>query len=144
MRLAALLTRRGDSLLAFSGWILDHWSWRVMLVAEGFATFPVACNLAEICSRPSGGPRPGCKRSERVAWWKPCAGKIPNSRGGKEFRTCVLCCATYPAGLPFILLHQRADGTPVLAPKRDGNSKTQQLFDWILYTLRSFLALFLS
>src|SRR5205809_4951436 len=102
-----LLCLPGAVILAspFSGWMLDHWSWRVMLVADGSLPFLWLVICLKFCFKTTRRRRSGCRKANASLWWKPCVGNVPNSRGRKRLPTCVLCCVhAYFCWLQFIFV----------------------------------------
>src|SRR5207247_3058404 len=60
--------------------MLDRWSWRVMLVAEGSLPFLWLLICLKFCFKTTRRRRSGCRKANASLWWKPCVGNVPNSR----------------------------------------------------------------
>jgi len=89
MRLASLLTRRGDSSSPFFRMDLGSLVVARDVGCRRVATFlwlAIWLKFVQDIRR----TRPGCRKASALPWWKPCAGKIPNSREEERDATAAL------------------------------------------------------
>jgi len=129
----------------FSGWMLDHWSWRVMLVAEGSLPFLwLAIWLKFVQDHPAQAA--WMPESERVPLVETLRREHSELEGQEKvpYLRALLRPACFCWRLSiFVLSAARWDScSGCLARWRF--QKTERLLTGILYTLPSSLALFLS